>query len=437
MDFWRNENDLKFWIVNQKTPEAATQKIIGIIGQGRENENEVLMTCKNIIDKNDDSSASVLFRALAKYNLTTIKEGRNMSDKIKKEAQAVMRQDSLYGNMPTRICPKLPVSSAGKGLISTYNCRHYCLDSVVFDDDPSRVHCAEALWRRHVMDKFSREFKDKDGKWVGGYINERFQVIQDDGGNPMQLAHGERSRKPRAHQYSIERRLSEARGDKTYDITASIKNDGIVRLASSNSGNKEVKVDKTYSVFDDVIEMKTAGIKDDEILTKVSDHYNIDISDVAKVMRMAKSLVEIHDGDTYVFEAIEKEEKKNFKIASNNFQNGQILVSTEDGVPILVNGRTDRLPSNTEVVINNSDTSNPFFVSKNNGMKFTLPQEVRADDVFTIPEITANEVGLNDSSPQVVKDTSSTTKNMNNPTPTEEPIEATTENFNVQDNTQK
>jgi hypothetical protein len=34
----------------------------------------------------------------------------------------------------------------------------------------------ETLWRTHIMDKYSRPYRDDDGKWVGGYINKRFEV---------------------------------------------------------------------------------------------------------------------------------------------------------------------------------------------------------------------------------------------------------------------
>ena len=204
MEFFTSPEDLKGWVKTQESPDEAALKIMDIIGKNEEM--DIVDTCRAIFEGEQetgvDNASKILFSVLAKHNLTEIKEGK-MNDKLKKEAQ-IMRQPGEY-DMPLRICPKLPFS-VGKRLISTYNCRHYCLDSVVFDDDPERIYCAEALWRRHVADKFSREWKDKDGKWVGGYINERFQVYKDDGGNQMELANDERTRKPRPHQYSIERR---------------------------------------------------------------------------------------------------------------------------------------------------------------------------------------------------------------------------------------
>lgn len=34
----------------------------------------------------------------------------------------------------------------------------------------------EAIWRESIMDKYFRAYRDKDGNWVGGYINKRFEV---------------------------------------------------------------------------------------------------------------------------------------------------------------------------------------------------------------------------------------------------------------------
>ncbi|MFA5759261.1 MAG: hypothetical protein WC942_07905, partial [Clostridia bacterium] len=34
----------------------------------------------------------------------------------------------------------------------------------------------EAIWRGTIMDKYSREYRDKDGNWVGGYLNKRFEI---------------------------------------------------------------------------------------------------------------------------------------------------------------------------------------------------------------------------------------------------------------------
>jgi len=70
----------------------------------------------------------------------------------------------------------------------------------------------EAIWRDTVMDKYSRPFRDKDGNWVGGYVQKRFEVdkwIPEI--NNLQLKPGQR-RKPYLPEYrSYEARLQDLR----------------------------------------------------------------------------------------------------------------------------------------------------------------------------------------------------------------------------------
>jgi len=61
----------------------------------------------------------------------------------------------------------------------------------------------EAIWRGNIMDKYSRPYRDKEGNWVGGYIQKRFEVdkwIPET--NNMQLKPGQR-RKPRPPEYGV------------------------------------------------------------------------------------------------------------------------------------------------------------------------------------------------------------------------------------------
>jgi hypothetical protein len=299
MEFFTSPEDLKGWINTQESPDNAAKGIIDIVGLN--NETDIVETCKAIFKNKDFSAADVasksLFSVLAKYGLTMIKVASN--GKLTKTAQ-VMRQGAQYSNMPLRICPKLPYS-VGKKLISTYNCRHYCLDSITLDDDPGRVYCMEALWRQSVMDKFSREWKDGDGKLVGGYINERFQVYKEDGGNQMSLANHERTRLPRPHQYSTERRLEEARGEKTLDIIASaIRSNSIIKLASTDK-TEAIKESKVLEIFSDIVEMKTAGLSDEDIITKASDHYNEPIEKIASIHRAALKKMSAYASKVYSF----------------------------------------------------------------------------------------------------------------------------------------
>ena len=239
--FFRSPQDLSAWVKRLGAKQAATV-LINLPKVGTTHGADIVETSKRIVEASDDNAADVLFGILkaagvVEDQIKKLEDGIEqvkaanelLSQKIiaKDEHSKMLKQASLLRDpavydMPLRVCPKLPWS-VGKKLISTYNCRHYCLDGVVMDDDPTRVYCGELLWRRHVADKFSSDFQDrKTGELVGGYLNERFYKFTDagtpdnkdvprDGGNPMMLKPGERTRVPREHQWSVERRMQEAR----------------------------------------------------------------------------------------------------------------------------------------------------------------------------------------------------------------------------------
>lgn len=108
-----------------------------------------------------------------------------------------------HGPGENRMCPKI------RQPVSTYICRYHCLDGLPVDDH--QIICAEAIWRQAVMDKFSREYRDKDGNWVGGYINKRFEVHYDDGGHPALLKPGQRHAPIHEDAWSLEKRMQEMR----------------------------------------------------------------------------------------------------------------------------------------------------------------------------------------------------------------------------------
>jgi hypothetical protein len=189
----------------------------------------------------------------------------------------------------------------------------YAPDAISFDADPNHVYSGEALWRMYVMDKFYREYKTEDGRWVGGYINDRFHVFPDagtpgnpdtprDGGNQMELGLNERTRKPRPHQYSVERRMEEARGNKTHDLEVTTTAKSFNKIFKT-SGKVPVsrKNDKVYSIFNDYLEMKEAGIKYENSLELISDHYDLDLGSVAEIFKLANKMVKKHNKMAYSF----------------------------------------------------------------------------------------------------------------------------------------
>ena len=232
-NFFTSPGDVADWIKREAaTEDEAVTLVTNLPNVGTSELSSAQESIRRIFANSDvENSLNTLWRMLCKAGITNdqvqdvvsraaqVKAAESLlSSKIitadKRDAMVkaaqIMRQPGEYP-MPLRYCPKLP-GSIGHRLISTYNCRHYCFDGIVLDDDPERVYCGETMWRRHVMDKFSTEWKDrKTGKYVGGYINDRFYVYQDDGGNPMELKPDERTRIPRPHQWSVERRLIEQR----------------------------------------------------------------------------------------------------------------------------------------------------------------------------------------------------------------------------------
>jgi len=111
----------------------------------------------------------------------------------------------MYGPTEKRICPKLRGRGGGKpggsDVVSEEICRFHCLDGIIIDDN--KTICGEALWRANVMDKFSREYVDKEGKIVGGYLNKRFEIDRNVAPeNSARLKPGE-TRKPRPPELGV------------------------------------------------------------------------------------------------------------------------------------------------------------------------------------------------------------------------------------------
>lgn len=108
-----------------------------------------------------------------------------------------------HGPGENRFCPKIRKD------VNTFICRNHCLDGLIVDDH--QVLCGEAIWRQSVMDKFSVEYRDKDGNWKGGYLEKRFEIHHDDGGHPALLKPGQRNAPIHEDAWSLEKRMSEMR----------------------------------------------------------------------------------------------------------------------------------------------------------------------------------------------------------------------------------
>ena len=228
----------------------AIKEIQSAVGQGFEVEaNSVLKSIRQL-ELNDRDKAEEMLRVIytkwlspnMKANgiddnigITTMSEAKpkgiikfNLSDHVLNNHGEVVKTSSkhfgdeylLYGPTEKRICPKLRGKSGGQpgsgDVVSEYICRHHCLDGIVIDDN--KTICGEALWRANVMDKFSREYVDKDGNITGGYLNNRFEINRNvPEENKMRLKPGE-TRKPRpASMGNMESRLQDMRNKEAAD----------------------------------------------------------------------------------------------------------------------------------------------------------------------------------------------------------------------------
>lgn len=308
-DYFTNAEDLGLWVKDRPTADDAAKELIGIMGKDKQvPEDDIVSTCRSIFNGNDQNASSVLFGILAQHNLTRLQKQAQSQSRQRNGWVRGMRNkwnrcvDGFNEGTPWRIDRD-----------KMYDFTHYYTDAITFDEDPNRVYSGEAIWRSYIMDKYSREYQDKDGHWVGGYINDRFYVFPDagtpanpkvarDGGNLLGLAPGERTRKPRPHQYSTERRLEEARGIKTTDLEAtasSIK--PIAKIASANLP-KERHEDVVYNIFRDSIDMREAGFGYEDMIQKISEHYDVALTSVAQIDATAQRLVQKHSGVFYKLE---------------------------------------------------------------------------------------------------------------------------------------
>lgn len=109
----------------------------------------------------------------------------------------------LAGPNERRYCPKL------RNVISSFQCRYNCLDGLAIGD--SQILCGEAIYRQAIMDKFSTEYLNKEGKLEGGYIRDRFEVENTTHEHPTLLKPGQRMQPINEDAWSTEKRLQELR----------------------------------------------------------------------------------------------------------------------------------------------------------------------------------------------------------------------------------
>lgn len=157
---------------------------------------------KNKEDNNQYASSSKNVKYAGLFIPDSYCGTKTNSEKMVKTADSAAFPHYPIGDN-LRMCPKI------RDVVSTDICRFHCLDGIVVAN--AEPICGEELWRNNVMDKYSAEHLDKDGKWVGGYLEKRFKTFHDDGGHSMMIKPGNRSNPIHEDAWSTEKRLVELR----------------------------------------------------------------------------------------------------------------------------------------------------------------------------------------------------------------------------------
>lgn len=394
-NYFTNAEDLGLWVKDRPTADDAARELMSIMKDKPIPEKDIKDTCRSIFDGNDQNASSVLFGILAKHNLTQLhKEAQNQSRQRNEWVRGMRNKwnrcvDGYNEGTPWRV-----------NRDKMYDFTHYYTDALTFDADPTRVYSGEAIWRAYIMDKYSREYQDENGHWVGGYINDRFYVFPDagtpsnpnvpkDGGNLLGLAPGERTRKPRPHQYSTERRLEESRGVETNDLEATaLSYKPIAKIASNNLPN-ERHDDIVYNVFKDTIDMRENGFKYDDMIQKISEHYSLSLISVAEIDAQAQKILKKHNG---VFYKLEKQ--------ASYTPRSTLVVETE--CPIICDGYEKILQPNTTVIYLGENIFEAINVPGVSKFQFVgqIPNNLKNLDAESGSDVLiqdgADDVGLND-----------------------------------------
>jgi len=366
-EYFNNPEDLHAWVKSRGSASMAAQELMTMIDTSPDfskipDDQQDIFDSVNAIFGNEgtENASEVLFGVLAKHNITKLtKQAKNMRKQAEESRQ---RNDWTRNtrNKWNRVVDAYNENTPWRvGRDKYYDFTHYATDEIKFDEDPNHIYSGESIWRTYVMDKFYRDYQDKSGHVVGGYINDRFHVfptagtpanpdVPRDGGNPMELADGERTRQPRPHQYSTERRLEEARGTKMTDLTASTKKfEKVIKVASVKNLD-EAQNDRVYNIFRDTLDMREAGIEYETMIDAISEHYGASVMGVAQIDQKAQKLVAKHAGIGYSM--MIKKAQMLSELVSNT---GNLQISDPNGANATLvgsNNQTVQLDTGTVIV---------------------------------------------------------------------------------------
>ena len=420
MEFFTSPDDLRGWIKSKNSSDEAVSALLDISKPSEEKTQQAISdTCKQIFEnqgEEDKGNASAILFGVLANSIAAIKtaEGdKNMKiQKVAQDSPSMSRQRNGWvrgmRNKWNRVVDGFNEGTPWRiDRDKFYNFTHYYIDDLKFDEDPSRVYSGEAIWRMYVMDKFTTEHLNKEGKWVGGYINDRFYVFPTagtpsnpdaprDGGNQMSLAPGERTRLPRPHQYSTERRLEEARKGDVTDNTVNIKANDMKTVKIASSLNvEERKDDKIYNIFRDVLDMEDSGIEFKTILEATSKHYNTTILRVAQIYKAAQKLKAKHEGMIFSYAS---------ETLGSSLQSADTWTVLQDVNAVDMSGKTVVIPANStitkfvESLVGDSSGNTELKVKYGNDViKIQNWEKVPVEPVGNIQEA-ATDLGLNEES---------------------------------------
>jgi len=163
---------------------------------------------KEQIDQEVFSFVKKIEKDIRKLAESSVNKKKNKVFNLRKQAQMNTQNNIvMYGPDQVRVDPFSRMPASEWSIVERNKGFGLVVDDVWGID-------WESVWRGNIMDKYSRPYRDKEGNWVGGYINKRFEVdrwIPE--GNNMQLKPGSR-RKPYLPEYGVTEARLVAQRDK-------------------------------------------------------------------------------------------------------------------------------------------------------------------------------------------------------------------------------
>ena len=117
----------------------------------------------------------------------------------------------------------------------------------------------------------------------------------------MELKPGERTRQPRPHQWSVERRMQEQRepGSTESIVLAQVGNDNMIKLASTDNGKLDEGI---YAAFAEAISLQELGVSEEDAALKISEKCGISLGSAVQIQEVALKKLTAHVSNVYSME---------------------------------------------------------------------------------------------------------------------------------------